>query len=184
MAPETARNGWKGLTDDVGDANRQAATSVQVMRTVSETLKEVGGDATAMGQKAQAAAALQKQAAEEARIAVAGLKTEYEQAIATGNLQLAIEKLQQLKKATDEAALSATDNKKKQEEAAQAIGGRLRAGRYHDQGVIEDCRRCRAEGLRADQTERPGDRGGPEHAHGSDMPKQQSRPIAGLRTKR
>ena len=100
---QIARDGWAGLTDGANAATTQAATSTQVFKTVAETLKEVGGDATAAGQKAQAAGILHKGAADTARAAVAQLKTEYEAALAAGNVQLAVEKLQAM-----QGALKAT----------------------------------------------------------------------------
>lgn len=110
---QIARDGWAGLTADTSAAASQAAASEQVFKSVSETLKEVGGDATAVGQKAQAAGILQKEAADTARAAVAQLKVEYEAALAAGNVQLALEKLQAmqgaLKAASDTTKLTAQD---------------------------------------------------------------------------
>lgn len=115
---ELAREGWAGLTDSTTDAERQAKTSTQAFQILGETLKEVGGDATAAGQKAQAAGILHKEAAEQSRAAVAELKKEYEAAVATGNWQLAAEKIQTLKKAADDAKSGITDLRKKAEEEA------------------------------------------------------------------
>lgn len=110
---QTARDGWAGLTATSAAAASQAAASTQVFKAVSETLKEVGGDATAVGQKAQAAGILQKEAADKARVAVGQLKVEYEAALAAGNVQLALEKLQAmqsaLKSTSDQAKLTAQD---------------------------------------------------------------------------
>lgn len=71
---QIARDGWTGLTGDSQAASTQADSSAQAFKTVSETLKEMGGDATAAGQKAQAAGVLQKEAADKARAAVADLR--------------------------------------------------------------------------------------------------------------
>lgn len=120
-AAQTARNGWAGLTNGASAAGTQAAASTQVFKTVAETLKEVGGDATATGQKAQAAGILQKQAADTTRAAVAQLKTEYEAAVGAGNWQLAAEKIKELAKATDGAKTGIADLKKKAEEDARAV---------------------------------------------------------------
>jgi len=103
-----AQNGWVGLTDSMRAADPQAAASAQAMQTVAETLKEVGGDAMAAGQKAQAAAILHREAAESTRAAVAELKQEYEAALAAGNVQLALEKLQAM-----QGALQATSGQAK-----------------------------------------------------------------------
>lgn len=142
---ETARKGWAGLTADTSAAATQAATSQQVFKSVAETLKEVGGDATAAGQKAQAAGILQKEAAEAARTAVAGLKTEYEAALASGNVQLALEKLQAmqgaLKSTGDQAAMTGKDI----ENAFTRMGvtsstelGKLRDAALRDYKIISD----------------------------------------------
>lgn len=96
---EAARSGWAGLTASTEAATAAAATSEKVMQQVSETLKEVGGDATALGQKAQAAAVLQTEAARQAREEVAALKREYEAALTAGDVQTAVAKLQQMQTA-------------------------------------------------------------------------------------
>ena len=118
-AAQTARDGWTGLTSDSQAAATQAAASTQAFKTVAETLKEVGGDATAAGQKAQAAGILQKEAAEASRLAVADLKKEYEAAVATGNWQLAAQKIQELKTATDDAKAGITGLRQTAEEEAK-----------------------------------------------------------------
>jgi TP901 family phage tail tape measure protein len=96
---QLAREGWAGLTESSSEAASQAATSAKVFEQVGETLKEVGGDATAMGQKAQAAAILQTEAARKTREEVARLKTEYEAALQAGDVQSALGKLQQMQDA-------------------------------------------------------------------------------------
>lgn len=123
---EVARKGWTGLTEDTSAAAVQAAASAGAFETVAQTLKEVGGDATAMGQKAQAAAILQKESAESTSAAVAALKTEYEAALAAGNVQLAVEKLQAMQnalKATgDQAKRTADDMARDLDAAFQGLG--------------------------------------------------------------
>lgn len=110
---QMASDGWTGLVTDTKAANTQATASTETFKSLAETLKEVGGDATATGQKAQAAGILQKQAADTTRAAVAQLKTEYEAAMAAGNVQLALEKLQAmqgaLKSTGDQANLTGKD---------------------------------------------------------------------------
>lgn len=110
-----ARRGWTGLTEDVGRAKPVIDSASNAIGGMAKQL-EVAAEKNAVARKATE----EKKAADEAAtVAMRQLKTEYEQAVATGNWQLAAEKIQQLKKVTDDAALSATDNKKKQEEAAR-----------------------------------------------------------------
>ncbi len=104
---QLARDGWAGLADTTEGASERAQTAIRVYDDLAETLKEVGGDATALGQKAQAAAILQTEAARQTRAEVAALKTEYEAALQAGDVQAAVGKLQQMQAAlrsTSEAA--------------------------------------------------------------------------------
>ena len=142
---QLAREGWAGLTQGATAATAQATASAQAFKTVAETLKEVGGDATAAGQKAQAAGILHKEAADTARAAVAQLKTEYEAALAAGNVQLAVEKLQAMQgalKATgDQAKITGQDI----ENAFTRMGitssaemAKVRDGALRDYKIIKD----------------------------------------------
>jgi TP901 family phage tail tape measure protein len=110
---QLAREGWAGLTEASSEAAAQAATSQAVFQTVAETMKEVGGDATAMGQKAKAAAILQTEAARQTRVEVEALKREYEAALQAGDVQTALGKLQQmqdkLRQTSDQAQTTGQD---------------------------------------------------------------------------
>lgn len=119
---EVARAGWAGLTASTQEAATQAAASQQVMQNVATTLTEVGSNAQAMGQQAQAAAAQQQQAAVAARQAVAELKTEYEAALAAGNVQLALEKLQTMRGALEQTATTAKASAQDIENAYTRLG--------------------------------------------------------------
>lgn len=123
---QLAREGWAGLTNGAKDAQTQANASAQAFKAVAETLKEVGGDATATGQKAQAAGILQREAADATRAAVAQLKTEYEAALAAGNVQLAVDKLQAmqgaLKVTGEEAKKLAAEKLKEVADAFTSLG--------------------------------------------------------------
>jgi hypothetical protein len=105
---QLARDGWAGLTGATAEANAQAQASQGVFTDLAETLKEVGGASDAAGQKAKANAILQTEAARATREEVAALKVEYEAALAAGNVQGALEKLNQmqvaLQKTTEAAA--------------------------------------------------------------------------------
>lgn len=117
---QTARDGWAGLTDGMRSGERQAQTSAQAMHQVAETLKEVGGDATASGQKAVAAAVAQKEATDKTRAAVALLRAEYQAALNNGNWQLAVEKIREVERALHGAADAAVGASEKAKEVAEA----------------------------------------------------------------
>ena len=96
---QLARNGWAALTEDTQAAAQQASSSAKAFELVGATLKEIGGDAEAAGMKAQASAVMQARAAQQVQQEVRLLKNEYEQALAAGDVQLALTKLDQMKKA-------------------------------------------------------------------------------------
>ena len=110
---QLAREGWAGLTEASSEAAAQAATSQAAFQSVAETLKEVGGDAEATGQKAKAAAILQTEAARQTRTEVEALKREYETALQAGDVQTALGKLQQmqdkLRQTSDQAQTTGQD---------------------------------------------------------------------------
>jgi hypothetical protein len=92
-------------------------------------MKAAGDSAQEAGQKAASAAEAQKVKAEEARATAERLRAEYAKAIDTGNLQLAVQKLEELKKANNAAADAAVNNKKAQADAAAEIAAAFqRAG--------------------------------------------------------
>jgi TP901 family phage tail tape measure protein len=110
---EIASAGWDGLTASTDAAGKQASASEGAFKQVADTLQKVGTEATTTGQKATEGADKQKLAADTARAAVAQLKTEYEAALAAGNVQLALEKMQAmqtaLKSTASQAKLTAED---------------------------------------------------------------------------
>lgn len=110
---EIAQNGWAGLTASVDAAGQQSSASAAAFQQLADTLQAVGSAATDAGQKAITSAADQKLAADTARAAVAQLKTEYDAALAAGNVQLALEKLQAMQAALEstssQARLTADD---------------------------------------------------------------------------
>lgn len=114
---DMAQRGWAGLTAETAKATEKAAASQQVMQTVAATLQEVGKQAEAAGDKALAGAAKQQAAADQARASVAQLRTEYEAALAGGNVQLAVEKMAAL-----QAAIKGVSNEaKKAAETAKDV---------------------------------------------------------------
>lgn len=126
---EAARAGWASLTSDAATAATAASASTGAFTDMAASLKAAGEAAQSGGGQAAAAAASQKAAADEARASAARLREEYAQAIATGNLELAAAKLEELNKANKAAAASAQENSKAQERAAQEIAAAFaRAG--------------------------------------------------------
>lgn len=124
-----ARAGWQALTTDASTATTAATGSAKAFTDMAASLQGAGDSAAAAGEKAAAAGAAQKAAADDAHAAVVRLREEYAQAIATGNLELAAKKLDDLKKANLAAASSAKENSKAQEQAALEIAAAFsRAG--------------------------------------------------------
>jgi hypothetical protein len=92
-------------------------------------MKAAGDGAQEAGQKAASAAETQKVKAEEARATVERLRAEYDKAIETKNFELAVQKLDELKKANNAAADAAGANKKAQADAAAEVAAAFqRAG--------------------------------------------------------
>ncbi|KQX34684.1 phage tail tape measure protein [Variovorax sp. Root434] len=118
---EQARAGWAGLTGDAAATTAAAASGAAAFTNMAMEMKAAGDTAQESGQKAASAAETQKVKAEEARASVKRLHAEYDQAIATGNLELAAQKLDELKKANLAAADAAVTNKKAQADAAAEI---------------------------------------------------------------
>ncbi|ATA53921.1 phage tail tape measure protein [Variovorax boronicumulans] len=126
---EQARAGWAGLTGSAEATTAAAASSAAAFTSMAAEMKAAGDSAQDAGQRAAGAAELQRVRAEEARATVERLRLEYAQAIATGNLELAAQKLDELKKANLAAASSAKENSKAQEQAALEIAAAFsRAG--------------------------------------------------------
>jgi TP901 family phage tail tape measure protein len=126
---EQARAGWAGLTASAETTTVAADGGAAAFTDMAAEMKAAGDSAQEAGQKAASAAETQKVKAEEARATVERLRAEYAQAIETKNLELAAQKLDELKKANNAAAEAATTNKKAQAEAAAEIAAAFqRAG--------------------------------------------------------
>lgn len=123
---QLARDGWEGLTTSTQAASVQANAGANAFGAVAAALTTVGDAATSAADKAQSSAAQQQAAAQATRVAVAELKVEYEQALAAGNVQLAVEKLQQiqaaLKGTSEQAKLAAAEMAKATEDAFAGLG--------------------------------------------------------------
>ncbi len=99
---QTARDGFAGLSGGLKDTAQAGDGASAAMAAVAKELQataEANAAATAAQQKKTAADQAAKQAVEENRAAVATLRAEYEQLVASGNLQAAAEKLQEVNKA-------------------------------------------------------------------------------------
>ncbi|MFV0678633.1 phage tail tape measure protein [Variovorax sp. tm] len=126
---ERARAGWAGLTGDAEKTTAAAASGAAAFTTMAAEMKAAGDGAQEAGQKAASAAEAQKVKAEEARATIERLRAEYAQAIETKNFELAVQKLDELKKANNAAADAAGANKKAQADAAAEVAAAFqRAG--------------------------------------------------------
>jgi TP901 family phage tail tape measure protein len=126
---EQARAGWAGLTSDAEKTTAAAASGAAAFTNMAAEMKAAGDGAQEAGQKAASAAEAQKVKAEEARATVERLRAEYAQAIETKNFELAVQKLDGLKKANNAAADAAGANKKAHADAAAEIAAAFqRAG--------------------------------------------------------
>ncbi len=126
---EQARAGWAGLTGDAEQTAAAAASGAAAFTNMAAEMKSAGDAAQQAGQTAASAAETQAAKAEEARATVARLRAEYAQAIETRNLEVAAQKLDELKKANLAAAAAATGNSKAHAEAAAEIAAAFqRAG--------------------------------------------------------
>lgn len=118
---EVANKGWAGLTTTMSTTDGQARTSAQVIKAVATALDGVGSAADLAGDKMKAGAAAQRAAAEQASASVAKLRTEYEAALAAGNVQLAVEKLNAMSKALQSTADSAKTAEEKLKDVQEAF---------------------------------------------------------------
>lgn len=126
---EQARSGWAGLTGDAEKTTAAAASGAAAFTNMAAEMKAAGDGAQEAGQKAASAAEAQKVKAEEAGATVERLRAEYAQAIETKNFELAVQKLDELKKANNAAADAAGANKKAQADAAAEVAAAFqRAG--------------------------------------------------------
>lgn len=126
---EQARTGWAALTGDAEKTTAAAASGAAAFTNMAAEMKAAGDGAQEAGQKAASAAETQKVKAEEARATVERLRAEYDKAIETKNFELAVQKLDELKKANNAAADAAGANKKAQADAAAEVAAAFqRAG--------------------------------------------------------
>lgn len=118
---QLASEGVVSLVNATKDAGTQTGTSAAVFKTVAQDLAAVGTAATDAGNKATDSGDRQQAAASASKEKVAALRGEYEAAVATGNWQLAAEKMTALANAANAAKGGMADLRKKAEEDAAAI---------------------------------------------------------------
>lgn len=118
---QVARNAFTDLANSSAGAAAKSDTSAKAFDSVAASLSGAGSAATDAASKVSDSAAKQQTAALETKAKVAALRAEYEAAVATGNWQLAAEKMQALRDAAKEAQGSTAELKKKAEEDAAAI---------------------------------------------------------------
>ena len=103
-AAQGARDAFGRLADSAQSANtRTAQSAIQVANAIDQTAAAAANAAQAV----QGSAEQQQRAVETTRVAVAGLKREYQAAIAAGDTQRAAEALQAMKQALDSTAAAA-----------------------------------------------------------------------------
>lgn len=120
---QTARNAWDGLTGSVAEAGTAAAAAVADIEAVAAGIEATGKAAGKAAREAAAKAEADRVAAESVR----RLKAEYRQLIASGNLDAAGRKLQEIDKIQRSLSGSARD-------AAQATA--LIDQAYADLGLV------------------------------------------------
>lgn len=103
---QMARNGWDGISGSADESAQNIATAKRVIDDTATSLKAMGGDAQAAGQKAVQASVAQREAAEKALAKVVELRAEYEKARQSGDSGKQVEALQQLEHATNAAAVA------------------------------------------------------------------------------
>ncbi|WP_157755103.1 phage tail tape measure protein [Variovorax boronicumulans] len=123
---EEARAGWAGLTSDAETTTAAAGASSAAFTSMAASMQAAGTNAQEAGGKAAAAAEAQRAKVAEAEAAVSRLRDEYNQAFAAGNVELAGQKLDELRKASDALGVALTAQKEEAESARAAVG-RLRA---------------------------------------------------------
>ena len=102
---QTARDGWGALTGTVGETAAAAEGSAEQLQAVAAAIEATGKAASKAAREAAAKAEADRIAAESIKL----LKTEYQQLIASGNLDAAGRKLQEIDKIQRSLAGSSAD---------------------------------------------------------------------------
>lgn len=103
---QMARNGWDGISGSADESAKHIATAKRVIDDTATSLRAMGGDAQAAGQKAAQASVVQREAAEKALAKVAELRAEYAKALQSGDSSKQIEALRGLEHAVNAATVA------------------------------------------------------------------------------
>lgn len=118
---QMARNGWAGLTSASSNAQTTMQAGQAVIAQTAQDLQLMADKARETGNETKLAAAKQAEAAGLAADKVKELRAAYEGAVASGNWQLASEKLIELKQAADQAKAGIADLDSNAQDKAAAI---------------------------------------------------------------
>ncbi|RYE43844.1 MAG: phage tail tape measure protein [Hyphomicrobiales bacterium] len=121
---QTARDGFAGLSGALSDTGRESRTTSAAIASVAASLQDGAVAVAAFGIEQQKHIATQqaaRQAANDHRATIAQLKDEYAALVASGSIQGAAEKLQELNKALQATGPAAKDAAKAAADAAAQI---------------------------------------------------------------
>lgn len=119
-----ARDAFAGFASGMSTSGEQASTTSRALATVAGELQktaEATAAANAAQQKKAQADAAAKAAAEQHAQAIADMREEYEDLIASGNLQAAAEKFQQINKALRDTSAAGKDSAAAAQETAKQV---------------------------------------------------------------
>lgn len=151
---QAAREGWALLTDSGEEAAAQAETGKAAFNSLSRALQDASGSAEELGAKAGASAASQAKAAQEVQEEIRVLRKEYESALAAGDVQGALTKLNQVKKALRSLSDEASETEQVIKDAFSRMGIQTKAdlsqaaeNAKRDYEIIKQSGQATAEGL-------------------------------------
>lgn len=100
---ELAQNGFTALANSATESSKQISAGELAVRSMADTLTELGKKAEESGKKTEDSANKQREAAEKAAASVAQLRTEYETAVNSKDWQTAAQRMAELEKANQGA---------------------------------------------------------------------------------
>lgn len=119
---QMARNGWDGISGSSDESAKHIDTARRVIDDTATSLKAMGGDAQAAGQKAAQASVVQRESAEKALAKVAELRAEYAKALQSGDSSKQVQALQALEHATNAATVAVRALNKENDAAKEKVG--------------------------------------------------------------
>lgn len=151
---QLARDAWAGLTQESTASADQASVGEAAFNSLSRALQDAGGSAEELGAKAGASAASQAKAAQEVQEEIRVLRKEYESALAAGDVQGALTKLNQVKKALRSLSDEASETEQVIKDAFSRMGIQTKAdlsqaaeNAKRDYEIIKQSGQATAEGL-------------------------------------